>query len=254
MSPRAVRVLREVALIACEDTRHTARLCAKFDIDTQRVSMHSHNEAKRIPSLLAKLEAGDDVAVVSDAGTPLVSDPGHRFVRAAIEAGIVVLPIPGPSAPIAALVASGFEPLPFMFIGFLARKGRARTEWLERARDFPGVTVLFESPQRVEQTLKDLHRVLGDRQIVVARELTKKFEEMVRGTLGEITVDERRGEFTLVIDRPALAKAQVDDAEIDAWIETRLAEGESPRDLSRALAKRYGIAKSDAYARVLKFR
>src|SRR5258707_11884240 len=146
LSPRAARVLREVEVIACEDTRHTALLCQRFEIATPRVSLHAHNEARRLPELLERLARGAAIALVSDAGTPLVSDPGERLVRAALEAGAQVVPVPGPSALLAALVASGFAPRPFAFAGFLPRKGGQRTRALASPAAFPGTPVLFDTP------------------------------------------------------------------------------------------------------------
>jgi 16S rRNA (cytidine1402-2'-O)-methyltransferase len=253
LSPRAQRVLREVALIACEDTRHTAVLCRHFDIATQRVSLHAHNERQRIPELLARLAAGESLALVSDAGTPLVSDPGERLVRAALEQGAAVVPIPGPSAPLAALVASGFATQPFAFAGFLPRKGAERVAALESLARFPGTLVLFEAPRRAEQTLRDLHQALGPRRAVLARELTKRHETVSRGRLGELVLDDPRGELTIVIEgpSPAAAAAEADDAALDAELARLLAAGHSARDAARELARSSGLPRREAYARVL---
>ena len=199
-SPRAATVLREADLIACEDTRHTARLCNVHDIRTRRISLHAHNERVRIPHLIARLRAGESVALVSDAGTPLLSDPGARFVRAVVDQGLRVVPVPGPSAVTAALVASGFAPQPFTFIGFLPRKGGQRRRAMEGLAALPGAIVLFEAPRRVQRTLDDLHAALGPRQVALARELTKRFEEILRGRLGELELPKLRGEVTLVIE------------------------------------------------------
>lgn len=199
-SPRAADVLREVDLIACEDTRHTARLCSVHGIRTRRLSLHGHNERARIPHLIARLHAGESVALVSDAGMPLLSDPGGRFVEAAVDEGLRVVPVPGPSAVIAALVCSGFAPQPFTFIGFPPRKGGPRRRAMEGLAALPGAIVLFEAPGRVQRTLDDLHAALGPRRVVVARELTKKFEEILRGRLGELELPKLRGEVTLVVE------------------------------------------------------
>jgi 16S rRNA (cytidine1402-2'-O)-methyltransferase len=253
LSPRAVRVLREAELIACEDTRHTAVLCQRFEIATPRVSLHAHNEAKRIPELLARLAAGARIALVSDAGTPLVSDPGERFVRAALEAGAAVVPVPGPSALLAALVASGFATRPFAFAGFLPRKGAERARELESLARFPGTLVLYEAPNRAAKTLADLRAALGPRRAVLARELTKRHETVTRGVLGELELDDPRGELTIVVEGPSESPASDShaDEEIAAELEKLLAAGTSARDAARALAERFGLSRSDAYARVL---
>ena len=255
LSPRAVRVLREASLVVCEDTRRSARLCARFDIPTRRVSLHAHNETRRTPELLRRLARGETLALVSDAGTPLLSDPGARFVHAALERGFRVVPVPGPSAVLAALVASGLPTRPFTFIGFLPRKGRERAEWLERLRASPGTLVLFEAPNRVRATLRDLYQTLGPRRVALARELTKRFEEIVRGRLGELELPELRGEITLIVEGDAAAfsrprEAAALEGEGD-WIGQRVAEGGSTRDIARELAQRLGISRSQAYRRVL---
>jgi 16S rRNA (cytidine1402-2'-O)-methyltransferase len=251
LSPRALRVLREAAVIACEDTRRTARLCSRFEIAVPRLSLHEHNEERRIPALLARLAAGESVAVVSDAGTPVVSDPGARFVAAAIEAGFRVVPVPGPSAVLAALVASGFRAGPFTFFGFLPRKGGARARSLEDLRRAPGAVVLFEAPGRVRGTLRDLHAVLGERRVAVARELTKAFEEIVRGRLGALEIPEPRGEVTIVVEAGDAPRPEV-GASADAEIDRLLRAGRSARDAARELATSLGISRSRAYALVLR--
>ena len=249
LSPRARRVLAEVAVIACEDTRRTARLCSRFEIATPRLSLHEHNERRRTPALLEKLAAGASVALVSDAGTPLVSDPGSRFVAAAIEAGYRVVPVPGPSAVLAALVASGLPSDAFSFFGFLPRKGRARETRLADLRRAPGALVLFEAPGRVRETLRDLNEALGERRVAVARELTKAFEEIVRGRLGSLAIEEPRGEVTIVVEAAEAPEPEMpSEAEIDRLLE----EGLSPRDAARELALSRGIPRSRAYALVLR--
>ena len=254
LSPRALRVLREAALIACEDTRRTGRLCAHFKISTPRMSLHAHNEARRLPNLLDRIEAGADIALVSDAGTPLLSDPGARLVRAAIERGLPVVPIPGPSAILAGLVASGLATRPFTFVGFLPRKGRARADWLARLGTFPGTIVLFEAPGRVRATLGDLFKALGPRQVAVARELTKRFEEVSRGRLGQIDLREPRGEVTLVVEgEDPVTDKPLTEKDEHALLSRLLDEGHSTRDAARELARRHGISRSDAYRRVLAF-
>jgi 16S rRNA (cytidine1402-2'-O)-methyltransferase len=253
LSPRAARVLREVELIACEDTRHTALLCQRFEIATPRVSLHAHNEARRVPELLARLARGAQIALVSDAGTPLVSDPGERLVRAALDAGAAVVPVPGPSALLAALVASGFAARPFAFAGFLPRRGAERARELAALAAFPGTLVLYEAPNRAAQTLADLRAALGARRVALARELTKRHETITRGVLGEVELDDLRGELVIVVEGPSdSAPAEVSEAALDAEIERLRAAGHSPRDTARELAARFGLSRSDAYARVIR--
>jgi 16S rRNA (cytidine1402-2'-O)-methyltransferase len=275
-SPRAIAVLREVDVIACEDTRRTARLCSRFDVKTERVSLHAHNEEQRVPGLLRRLGAGESIALVSDAGTPLLSDPGRRLVSAAWEAGFRVIPVPGPSAVLAALVSSGFVTQPFTFLGFPPRKGGPRARWLERLASLPGSIVLFESPRRVAQTLRDLHAALGPRRVAVARELTKRFEQIARGRLGELELTEPRGEVTLVIDAPdseasgsaaTLSGRRVSrrregepdashslDEEVDARIDRLLEEGLGSRQAAQQISRAFGLAGREAYRRVLQRR
>jgi 16S rRNA (cytidine1402-2'-O)-methyltransferase len=252
LSPRALRVLREVELIACEDTRHTAVLCQRFEIATPRVSLHAHNEARRVPELLARLARGARIALVSDAGTPLVSDPGERLVRAALDAGAAVVPVPGPSALLAALVASGFPARPFAFAGFLPRRGAERARELAALAAFPGTLVLYEAPNRAAQTLADLRAALGPRRVALARELTKRHETITRGVLGEVELDDPRGELVLVVEGPSdSAAAEPSEEAIDAEIERLRAAGHSARDTARELAERFGLSRSDSYARVI---
>lgn len=252
LSPRAQRVLREVSRIACEDTRHTALLCQRYEIATPRVSLHAHNEAKRVPELLERLAAGESIALVSDAGTPLVSDPGERLVAAALDAGFAVVPVPGPSAVLAALVASGFATRAFAFAGFLPRKGAERARTLEALAAFPGTLVFFEAPNRAAATLADLHRALGPRRAALARELTKRHETVLRGRLGELALEELRGELTIVVEGPAADAIEAPDpADLDQAADRLLDAGLSARDAARRLAEEQRVSRSDAYARVL---
>jgi 16S rRNA (cytidine1402-2'-O)-methyltransferase len=252
LSPRARSVLADgVALIACEDTRHTARLCQRWSIGTPRISLHAHNEAARVPQLLERLARGESIALVSDAGTPLVSDPGERLVRAAIEAGFEIVPVPGPSAVTAALVASGFAAQPFAFFGFLPRKGGARQEALAELARFAGTVLIYEAPGRVARTLADLHAALGARRVAICRELTKLHEQVVRGVLGDLEIGELRGEVTLVIEGPREVAAGGEiEVDPDARAAELLAGGLSARDAARVLAGELGIPRRTAYARI----
>jgi len=222
---RAVHILGGVALVAAEDTRTTRVLLSHLGLSTPLISYHSHNETRRIPELIARLRSGDALAMVTDAGTPGISDPAFRVIRAAIEAGIRVIPVPGSSAVLAAVVASGLPMDRFVFEGFLPlKKGRQRH--LQELAAEPRTIVLYEAPHRIISTLKDLRRVMGERQVAVCRELTKKFEEVVRGTLGEVVAHlERsrpRGEMVIVLQGAGRGKRHVEGTEESTPIEPDL--------------------------------
>lgn len=249
---RAVRVLKEVDVIAAEDTRHTATLLARYDIRTATTSFHEHNEHQKLPALLDRLRAGASVAVVSDAGTPGVRDPGYRLVRAAVEAGIRVEAIPGASAVLTALVASGLPTDSFTFLGFAPPKASARAAWLAQAVAEPRTVVFFEAPHRIRQTLEALAAIAPDREVVVGRELTKLHEEVLRGTpavvLGQLT--ESRGEMTLVLAPPppeAAGPAPTDEAIWDAF-QRLVTESETDRrEAIATLARRHGLPSKTIY-------
>ena len=202
ITARALRVLREVALIAAEDTRRTARLLARYAIGTPTTSFHEHNETRKTAPLLARLTRGDDIALVSDAGTPAVSDPGQHLIRAAIDAGIRVEPIPGPSAVMAALAASGLPSSTFTFLGFPPIRAKDRIKWFQSLREAGRTIVFFEAPHRIRETLDELRHSVGDRPIVLCRELTKAHEELVVRPISEVLsrLDKPKGEFTVVIN------------------------------------------------------
>src|SRR5215467_12121250 len=206
---RALQVLRDADLIACEDTRHTRKLLQHYGIDKKTVSYHEHNEQQRAAELIELLKQGSSVAVVSDAGTPAISDPGFRLVRAAIEHGINVVPVPGPSALISALIAAGLPTDEFFFGGFLPARSSARRVRLNELRSVPGTLIFYEAPHRLAASLKDAYEILGERDAVVARELTKLHEEIRRGRLSELSehyakAEQPRGEIVLLIDRTVL--------------------------------------------------
>jgi 16S rRNA (cytidine1402-2'-O)-methyltransferase len=198
---RAVRVLREVAVIAAEDTRRTARLLQHYSISTPTTSLHEHNERTRTPALIRRLEAGESMALVSDAGTPLISDPGGWLVAAAHEAGIRVEPVPGPSAVMAAVSGSGLRADEILFVGFPPNRGSARRKWLEHLRDEPRLIVFYEAPHRIQEFLNDLRDIFGNRTIALGRELTKAHEELVVRPISAVleTLGEPRGEYTVVV-------------------------------------------------------
>ena len=198
---RAIRVLREVDLIAAEDTRRTARLLSHYAISTPSVSFHQHNVRTRVPQLLSRLEAGKNVALVTDAGTPGVSDPGVELVAACIKAQISIDPIPGASAPLVAAVASGFPLIPLTIFGFPPRRSKDRAIWFSRILSISHTVTFFESPHRIAVTLSEARDVLGERQIMIGRELTKRHQELLRGTSGALLdhISEPRGEITVVV-------------------------------------------------------
>ena len=202
MTFRAVRILREVDLVLAEDTRTARRLLKHFEISQRIWSYYSYNEARRIPTIIANLKQGQQIALISEAGTPLISDPGHKLVVAAIQNHIPVVPIPGPSAVLAALVASGLPTDRFVFEGFLPRKKGRKTRLENLARE-PGTIILYESAQRIQKTLEDIVKIFGNRYIVLARELTKKFEEFIRGFAQDILFElqnrQLKGEIVLLI-------------------------------------------------------
>lgn len=250
MTFRAVETLKSVSLILCEDTRHSRRLLDHFAIETPVASYHEHNEAKETPRIIARLQEGSDVALISDAGTPLLSDPGARLVRAAIEKGVRVSPIPGASALLAALVASGVDSDVFTFVGFLPRRGRERRERIELLSTLSGTSVLYEAPGRVSETLAELAAEGGgSRQAVVARELTKQFEEIRRGTVQELSEYYReiapRGEVVIVVS--GRGPEEVDEASLQALASEMRAAGATTRDIAHALAERHGVARNLAY-------
>jgi 16S rRNA (cytidine1402-2'-O)-methyltransferase len=210
---RALKILKDVDLIAAEDTRRTRKLLSRFDIHTTLVSYFEHNELKRLDKLLSHVKRGKDIALVSDAGTPGISDPGYRLIQEAIEREIPVIPIPGPSAAIAALSIAGLPTDSFAFVGFLPKKGGKRRKLLDKLADSMWTSILYESPHRLMETLEDLRVACGDRQIVVTRELTKAFEEVIRGPISEVidilTGKRIKGEITLVLGGKERKRRQV---------------------------------------------
>ncbi|MGH9017506.1 MAG: 16S rRNA (cytidine(1402)-2'-O)-methyltransferase [Acidimicrobiales bacterium] len=260
LSPRAVDALRTADLICCEDTRRTRALLTHAGITGKKLlSVHARNEEHRIPSLLAAAAAGATVVVVSDAGTPAISDPGAKVVAAAVAAGVAVSTVPGPSAAVAALVVSGLPTARFCFEGFLARRGGDRRRRLEAIAVEERTTVLYEAPSRVAATLADLAAACGpQRAVVVARELTKLHEELWRGTLDEAAtafVDRAvKGEVVLVVAGSAAAAAPVDDAAVVGALRRAVEGGASWRDAAAAVAADLGVARREVYDRALALR
>jgi 16S rRNA (cytidine1402-2'-O)-methyltransferase len=249
LSPRAVSALAAAELICCEDTRRTGRLLQHAGISGSRLAIcNEHTEAARIREVLDVLGSGGDVAVVSDAGTPGISDPGERLVRAALDAGYEVTAIPGPSAVITALVTSGLPTARFVFEGFLPRSGRARADRLAELAAEQRTIVVYESPHRVVRTLADLAAALGpDRRVSVSRELTKMYETVVRSTLGDVEIGEPRGEYVIVVAGASTDATPVDDDVVRAALRDELAGGASRRDAAAAVARRLGVPRRLAY-------
>lgn len=251
---RAIETLRQVDLIACEDTRTTRILLRHYQISTPSISYHEHNEARRIPELLERLKRGQSVAVVSDAGTPAISDPGLRIVRAAAEAGVQVVPIPGPTALIAALAGAGFPTDRFFFAGFLSSKKQARRRELYDLARVNCTLILYESPRRVSETLSDIAAIFGaDRPIAIARELTKIHEEFARGTAGELAANFKstRGEITLLVAPGGNDPSTVpSDRALLSEYRRLLREGVHRNEALRLLGKKYGLARRVLYSRI----
>ncbi|MDZ8050175.1 MAG: 16S rRNA (cytidine(1402)-2'-O)-methyltransferase [Aulosira sp. ZfuVER01] len=249
---RAVRILQTVDLIAAEDTRHTGKLLQHFQIKVPQVSYHEHNRTSRIPELLEHLANGKAIALVSDAGMPGISDPGYELVKGCVEAGISVVPIPGASAAITALSASGLPTDRFVFEGFLSAKSQQRREYLESLQTESRTLIFYESPHRLRDTLQDLGETFGsDRQIVLARELTKFYEEFWRGTIADAIAHysqrEPQGEYTLVIAGTPATQPQLTEAEIKAELEQLIRQGISRSQASRQLAKFSSLPRRQIY-------
>ena len=252
---RAVRVLREAGLIACEDTRQTRKLLDHYDIRTPTISYHEHNEAERATELASRMAAGAVVALVSDAGMPLVSDPGYRLVRAAIELAVPVIAVPGPSAALTALAASGLPTDSFRFGGFLPSKPGQRAKALEALAEEQATLIFYEAPHRILEALEAVEQVLGPRPVVVARELTKIHEEFLRGTAAEVRAqlaarDAVRGEITLLIGK-ATAPAP-DDTPVDEAVEELVNAGTPRMDAIKQVARRRGLSKREVYDQLLR--
>jgi len=255
ISARALRVLREASVIAAEDTRRTAQLLARFAITTPTTSLHEHNEAEKAEALVARLRAGESVALVSDAGTPAISDPGERLVRHALDAGIRVESIPGPSAVVAALAASGFPASSYTFLGFPPTRSSDRKAWLEQLRSAGRTVVFFEAPHRILETLQDVQRVAGDVQVAISRELTKAHEELVRGPISIVIGAVRpQGEFTVVVNLCETTKlsgpaSPASDLQIASEFGLLAkSSGGTKRSAVATLARRHGRPANEIYA------
>ena len=252
---RALRVLRETSIIAAEDTRRTAKLLNHYSITTPTTSFHEHNSRRRLPELIGRLRNGESVALVSDAGTPVLSDPGLDLIRASIEAGIQIEPVPGASAPLAALVASGFQAEPLTILGFAPHRAKDRMLWLSHVGESLHTVVFFEAPHRIQATIKAAAAVLGNRPLLLARELTKFHQEFVRGTAVELADRpiRTRGEFTVVVGPKEHSPQNVVDQADPATLASEfrhLTEGGAltRRQAISELSRRYGRPSREIYA------
>lgn len=256
MTPRAITTMQEVDLIAAEDTRNTQKLLNYFEIDTRQISFHEHNTMQRIPQLIEMLQDGKNIAQVSDAGMPSISDPGHELVKACIENEIPVVPLPGPNAALSALIASGLTPQPFYFYGFLPRKSTERKNEIKKLSELEATFILYESPHRLKKTIKDMLEILGDRKVTLGRELTKQYEEFLRGTLSQAFEyaenDEVRGEFVVVVEGKNQT-VDVQDAQelneenIITEVQALIDDGLKPNKAIKEIANKYNLKKQEVY-------
>jgi len=256
MSPRAVRILKEASLIAAEDTRHTGKLLKHFEIETPQTSYYEHNKVNKLDHILEKLSYGD-VALVSDAGTPAINDPGYELVKAALASNFDVVPVPGPSAPIAALIASGLPTDSFLYLGYLPHKTSDRHKSIGNISNVAHTLIFLESPYRIVESLEDLLSVLGDRRICIAREMTKMYEEFWRGTINDAVAyfksQPARGEFTLVVEgKPKDENEKWTEEQLLGAIREELQSKKSAKGISSALAETSGWNKKEIYALVNK--
>lgn len=256
MTFRAVRILKEADLIAAEDTRNTKKLLNYFQIKTPLTSYHEHNKESSGKKLIEQLSSGKNIALVSDAGMPAISDPGYELVRDAVQKGIHVVSLPGANAVITALVASGIPPQPFYFYGFLPRKKKEREHTLEKIKKIQAAIILYEAPHRIKETVKALHSVLGNRKITLCRELTKKYEEYIRGSLEEVSEwvqhNALRGEFCLIIEGATDDSEENEEGfwktmDIVQHVEYYINNGLTAKDAIKQTAKDWKIGKRAVY-------
>ena len=248
---RAIQVLKEVDHIAAEDTRNTIKLLNHFDIHTPMISHHEHNINIAIPKIIDMLKAGENVALVSDAGYPAISDPGAELVKAVIEENFNVVPISGCNAALDALVVSGITPQPFVFYGFLAHDDKTKKKELEANKNITMTTIYYEAPHRIKKTLTLMLQILGDRSIALCRELTKKHEEIIRGHISEILeiVDELKGEMVIVVEGATEVEEEVVfEQSITEHVDEYIAKGMSTKDASKEVAKIRNLVKNEVYA------
>lgn len=253
---RALEILKDADFIACEDTRTTRKLLSRYAIETPLVSYHEHNEIEKSKELLSLLKDGRNIALVSDAGTPCISDPGYRLVKLASGHGIEVLPIPGPSASVSALSVSGLPTSSFAFFGFLPRTRKHLTDYLSRIKNYPETLVFYESPNRVTKTLNAISEVLGDRNISVSREMTKLYEETLRGKVSDVLEtlgkrDKIKGEVTIVVEGASPESGEFDTEDVDSMLNSCKNKGLSLKDAVKIVSGETGYSKSKTYKRAL---
>jgi 16S rRNA (cytidine1402-2'-O)-methyltransferase len=251
MTPRAIEVLKDVNVIAAEDTRNTVRLLQHFDIKTKLIAHHSHNEQDSATGIIKLLQSGQDVALVSDAGYPLISDPGSYLVQSVIDAGFNVVPISGSSAVLNALVASGLSPQPFLFYGFLPLQDKECNQELNQLKAYPYTLVFYEAPHRIQKTIQKMIPVMGDRKACLAREITKMYEEFMRGTLSEIleNSEDLKGELVLIVEGNISDREKaIDLTEIHQRIQVYIEGGISASQAIKQVAKDTGINKNEIYS------
>lgn len=254
MTFRAVETLKAVDFICAEDTRNTGLLLKHFDITVKQISFHEHNAYEKIPELLELLKSGKNLAQVSDAGMPSISDPGHDLVKAAIAEDITVVALPGASAGITALIASGLAPQPHIFYGFLPRKSGQQKDFFESKKAYPETQIFYESPYRVLDTLENMLAIYGDRQVVLVRELTKLYEEYQRGSISElleyIAENPLKGECLLIVsgqDQAVLTEAAAEDLDPAELVSSLVEAGEKPNQAIKKVAKTYGLNRQEVY-------
>ncbi|HEM3484563.1 16S rRNA (cytidine(1402)-2'-O)-methyltransferase [Streptococcus suis] len=252
MTFRAVQTLKEVDMIAAEDTRNTGLLLKHFEVETKQISFHEHNAHEKIPVLIDWLKSGQSIAQVSDAGLPSISDPGHDLVRAAIAEDIHVVALPGASAGITALIASGLAPQPHIFYGFLPRKAGQQKEFFQEKKTYPETQIFYESPYRVADTLENMLTVYGDRQVTVVRELTKLYEEYQRGSISKLLeyLEENplKGECLIIVEGAGEeVYPSADEVDLKAEVEREIASGIKPNQAIKEVAKRYQLKKQEVY-------
>lgn len=257
ISLRALEILSRVTIIACEDTRESGKLTTVYDIHTQKIPYHDHNAADMLPRIVSMIRDGAAVGLISDAGTPLVSDPGYKLVRACVDAGLSVTCAPGATASVAALVLSGLPSDRFMFAGFLPPKTAARKSALAEVKAVPATLIFYETAPRLADSLADMREILGDRPAAVAREITKRFEEVQRGSLSELAAyyadkGAPKGEIVIVVGAPLAESADTwDDAAIERLLAQRMGEGMSVKDAAAFVAAKSGRKKNDVYQAAL---
>ena len=253
-TPRAVRTLKNVSLIYCEDTRHSSKLLRHFGIETPTSSLHEHNEDERVDEVMRRLELGDSVALISDAGMPILSDPGYPITREARRRGVRIEVIPGPFAAALALAASGIAPAPFAFFGFPPHRSGERAEFYRRAAAHHMTAIVYESPMRVVESLRDALEALGDVDATIGREITKLHEEYIHGTLSELISrleeNEVRGEITIVF-AAAVQREHASPDDVRAQFQKLREDGMKRSDAVRLLSERYGLDRKELYRTLL---